>query len=207
MMQSPNWKGRVVNFWPTLLMRRTLPGHDEWNEKLRLTIESAEARNEQLTTHYQGVDFFNWDEPSVQWLKTSVDDSVHAYFSGLGMEVPTERALQGWVNVNRAGDYHTPHNHGWCYLSGTYYVAMAPPGDDSPRNGAISFYDPRVSANMLAIPGDSLSRHEYTLRPAPGTLLMWHAALQHLVHPHWSQEPRITVSFNVVLQWDNRFAE
>lgn len=207
MTQPPQWTGKVVNFWPTLLMRRLLPAYDVWNEKLRASIESVNAENDQLTTNYQGVDFFNWDHPGVRWLKAGVEDSLHAYFSGLGIDTPTTKTLQGWANVNRFGDYHAPHNHGWCYLSGTYYVAMPAQVDDSPSAGAISFYDPRGSTGKTAVTGDSLSRDEYILTPTPGTLLLWHAGIQHLVHPHWTQDPRITVSFNVVLEWDNQFAE
>jgi hypothetical protein len=47
---------------------------------------------------------------------------------------------------------------------------------------------------------------EYTLTPGPGTLLLWHSSLNHLVHPNLSEEARISVSFNVVLAWSNHYA-
>ena len=204
-MHEPQWTAKVVDFWPTVLMRRLLPGHASNNDELSASIQVMDAERDQFTTSYQGVDLFTYESPGVQWLRAGVEDSVGQYFSALGMTFPIRWTLQAWANINRFGDYHTPHNHGWCYLSGTYYVAMPTPVDDR-QAGAISFYDPRVSANMLAFPGDRLSRHEYTLKPAPGTLLLWHAAVQHLVHPNMSQEPRITVSFNVVLEWANHYA-
>ncbi len=204
-MDEPQWTAKVVNFWPTLLMRRTLSGYRINNESLCNSIEAMDVEREQLTTNYQGADFFSRDSPGVQWLKAGVDDSVREYFGALGMDFPITWKLQGWANVNRFGDYHAPHNHGWCYLSGTYYAKMPAATTDS-HSAAISFYDPRVSANMMAVPGDNLSRHEYTVKPPPGTLLLWHAAVQHLVHPNLSEESRITISFNVVLEWANHYA-
>ena len=184
-MQQPTWTAKVVNFWPTLLMRKELPGHQDNNAKLCASIAAMNEQQSQLTTSYQGVDLFSSKSPGLQWLKKGVDASVEAYFSALGMTFPIEWTLQAWGNFNRYGDYHAPHNHGWSYLSGTYYVKM-PARVENSQAGAISFYDPRVSSNMLAVPGDKLGRHEYTLNPEPGTLLLWHAALHHLVHPNLS---------------------
>lgn len=205
-METPQWTAKLVNFWPTLLMQRLLAGHDINNEKLCSSIEAMDAEREQLTTSYQGVDLFSRDCSAVQWLKSQVDASVGHYFSVLEMTFPITWTLQAWANINQYGDYHAPHNHGWSYLSGTYYAKM-PTGSTNSQSGAISFYDPRVSANMLSTSGDLLSRHEYTLKPLPGTLLLWHAGVQHLVHPNRSQQSRITVSFNVVLEWANHYAE
>ena len=204
-MDEPQWTAKVVNFWPTLLMQRKLAGFESHNQLLCRSIETLDAEREQLTTNYQGVDLFSNDSPGVQWLKTGVDESVQEYFEALGMDFPITWKLQGWANVNRFGDYHAPHNHGWCYLSGTYYAKMPAVTTESP-SAAISFYDPRTSANMLAVPGDKFARHEYTVKPQPGTLLMWHAAVQHLVHPNLSEDSRITISFNVVLEWANHYA-
>lgn len=205
-MDKPQWTAKLVNFWPTLLMQRTLAGYKSKNQLLCGSIETMDDESEQLTTKYQGADLFSHDNPGVQWLKAGIDESVQEYFTALGMDFPISWKLQGWANVNRFGDYHAPHNHGWCYLSGTYYAKMPAETTDS-RSAAISFYDPRVSANMMAVPGDKFARHEYTVKPQAGTLLMWHAAVQHLVRPNLSVDPRISISFNVVLEWANHYAE
>ena len=65
--------------------------------------------------------------------------------------------------------------------------------------GAISFYDPRPQANMGAIKGDGQIDPEYRVQPVPGLMLLWPSFLHHLVHPNLSDELRISVSFNVML--------
>ena len=199
--ETPSWQPRFLDLWPTVLLRRRLAGHAQPNAALSELIEAMYRGSEQLTTRYQGVDFLGIDADAVRWLRTAIDETVAAYFRQSGMDYPIRWSLQSWPNVNRRGDYHPPHNHAWCYLSGTYYVKLPDDG-----GGAISFYDPRGTVNMLMPAGESAGAHEYTLRPGPGTLLLWHASLNHLVHPHQSEQARISISFNIVLEWANHYA-
>jgi uncharacterized protein (TIGR02466 family) len=199
--QAPDWQPKFLDLWPTTLISRRIAGHEEPNARLVELIEEMDRASEQLTTRYQGVDFLGIDAAAVRWLHAAIDETVGAYFRQSGMDYPIHWTLQSWPNINRQGDYHPPHNHAWCYLSGTYYVKM--PADGS---GAISFYDPRSLANMLAPAQDEGAAPEYTLTPGPGTLLLWHSSLNHFVHPNLSEETRISVSFNIVLAWANHYA-
>ena len=195
--QAPDWQPKFLELWPTLLIRRRLADHDAPNAQLVELVEEMDRASEQLTTRYQGVDFLALDNPAVAWLRAGIEETVTAYFHEMGMDYPIRWSLQSWPNINRRGDYHPPHNHAWCYLSGTYYVKMASDG------GAISFYDPRSTVNMLLPAGEAAGGHEYTVKPSPGTLLLWHSSLNHLVHPNESEEMRISISFNIVLEWAN----
>ena len=197
MQDAADWQPRFLEFWPTLIVRRRLDDHAEPNAALVALIEEMDRSTEQLTTRYRGADFLGGDAPAVRWLRGGIEDTVAAYFRQAGMDYPIRWGIQSWPNVNRRGDYHPPHNHAWCYLSGTYYARLPAGG------GAISFYDPRAVVNMLPGVGDG---PEFRLRPDPGTLLLWHSSLNHLVHPNTSEEPRISVSFNIVLEWANHYA-
>ncbi len=199
--QERDWQPKFLDMWPSILIRRQLSGYDEPNAQLIALIEEMDRAREQLTTRYQGVDFLGKDNPAVGWLHHAIDETVDEYFRASAMDYPIRWSLQSWPNINRRGDYHSPHNHAWCYLSGTYYVKMA--GDGS---GAISFYDPRATVNMLTPADPGGSDNEYTLRPGPGTLLLWHSSLNHLVHPTLSEQTRISISFNIVLEWANHYA-
>lgn len=192
---------RFLDLWPTILIRRRLDGHEQPNADLIALIEDMDRESEQLTTRYKGVDFLGIDNTGVRWLRAAIDETLDAYFAQSGMDYAVHRNVQCWPNVNRFGDYHPPHNHAWSYLSGTYYVKL--PSDGS---GAISFYDPRAMVNMLLPDAPRAERPEYTLHPEPGTLLLWHSSLNHLVHPNVSEETRISISFNIVLEWSNEYA-
>ena len=202
---TPDWQARIVPFWPTIIMRRTLDEHSHNNPKLTNVIDILNRQTEQLTTAYQGADLLSIDDDSIRWLKLNIDKSVRLYLDHQGLDYAIDWSLQAWANVNKFGDYHAPHNHGWCYLSGTYYVKM--PQTSAGTSNAISFYDPRGCVDMLPSSNDDSQSSEQVFRPAPGSLLLWHSALQHLVHPNLTHETRITVSFNVVLDWHNHYVE
>ena len=195
----------IEHLWPTALLRRTLPNADAANRVLGALILESDTQRENLTTDYLSGNFFALEHPVAMWLRECVQKSAVDYLRHQGVDYEVRMALHGWANVNRLGDYHDLHNHPHSYLSGTYYVAVPDgPARAGTRNdlspGAISFYDPRPQANMTAIRGDMQVEAEHTVTPHAGLIMMWPAFLRHFVHPNLSDEPRISISFNVVLQ-------
>lgn len=206
---APDAEG-FLSLWPTQMLQRRIPGHEVPNAHLRALVLATESSREQMTTDYLRENLFAMDHPALQWLRQCVNKTVGDYLERLGIAYPVNWTLQGWANVNRFGDYHDLHNHPHSYLSGTYYVAV-PEQDrsigrrDDLAPGAISFYDPRPQANMLAIRDDGEVRAAHLVMPAEGTILLWPAFLHHLVHPNHAQEPRVSISFNVVLKWSEAY--
>jgi uncharacterized protein (TIGR02466 family) len=201
----------IEALWPTLFMRRTLPGYELANKELAAFILAMDESKADLTTDYLGGNLLVHEHPAVAWLRDCINRTVADYFGQLGMNFQIDWSLHGWANVNRLGDYHDPHNHPHSYLSGTYYVRV--PTDRAPlktrkdvRPGAITFYDPRGPAvNMNAIRGDPYVNPECTVMPTPGQILLWPAFMMHFVHPNLSETPRISISFNVILKWSDEY--
>jgi uncharacterized protein (TIGR02466 family) len=196
--------------WPILFLERTLPGHEHANREFERLVHEQEAGNERLTTDYLGANFLSLDNPAIAWLKQCIHRSAIDYCRRAGMSYDVEWSLQGWANVNRLGDYHDPHNHPHAYLSGTYYVRV-PASRAALRNradvrpGCITFYDPRATVNMTAIKDDPQIEPELTVSPRAGMILLWPAFLMHFVHPNLSEEPRISISFNLVVRNPARY--
>jgi len=198
------------SLWPTIILEREIPGHEAPDRALLALIRDLERDHPDLTTDYRGDDFLALPDPAVGWLAKCVNVSVRDYFAHLGMNYDIRWTLHAWPNVNRFGDYHDYHNHPRAYLSGTYYVqvpARLPPrrGRKDVRPGRISLYDPRATVNMTAIKGDPYVEPEYTVTPRPGLMLMWPAFVNHFVHPNLAEEPRVSVSFNVMLAWSDDY--
>ena len=196
------------SLWPTLFLQRTLPGADGANAVLASLILKQEVQHS--TTDYIEQDFFSISHPAVDWLKACINKTVMDYFAEQKISYKIDWSLQGWANINRHGDYHSPHNHPHSYLSGTYYVQMPEQtvGPDQRADinpGDISFFDPRGQANMLAVAGDGQIEAEHRVEPKSGVLLLWPSYLHHFVHPNLSSEERISVSFNIVLKWTDDF--
>lgn len=189
--------------WPTMLVRRRLPGFDAPTAGLAAYILDQEAREADFTARYQEQNFFSVDHPAVRWLKDQIDQTAGAFLRHAGIERPLKWTLFSWYNVNRYGDHHAPHTHPRSYLSGTYYVRVPeePGHADNPlaRPGCISFYDPRTGAGMISVGSEPDGRSTHVVRPVSGTLLMWPSPVQHYVHPNLSDELRITISFNLII--------
>lgn len=202
--------GEFRRLWPTVLLERVIPGHEQANEVLGAYVEELDSRSLDMTTDYLGGNLLTHEHPAVAWLRECINKTVTDYFHELDMDYGINWALQGWANVNRLGDYHDLHNHPHSYLSGTYYVRVpaTPPSVGRRRDlrpGCITFYDPRGAVNMNAIKRDPYVEMEHTVEPAAGMILLWPAFLHHFVHPNLSNDPRISISFNVVLNWSNDY--
>jgi uncharacterized protein (TIGR02466 family) len=99
-----------------------------------------------------------------------------------------------WLNRNRRGDFNRTHVHPNSFLSGSYYVKVPP------DSGNLEFYDPIRERVMTRFP---LRRHtrgnsqplEYRCRE--GMLVIFPSWLQHAVQASRSDEPRISLAFNI----------
>lgn len=204
----------VRSLWPTQFLEQELPGHALANEELNKLVKSmdraAQGRGADLTTDYLGGNLLDMDHPAIGWLRDCINASVIDYLKAAGMDYKVDWSLQGWANVNRFGDYHDLHNHPHSYLSGTYYVRVPDEMEKlktrpDVRPGCITFYDPRGAVNMTAIRGDGQIEAEHTVKPTPGTLLLWPAFVHHFVHPNLSKQARVSISFNVILKWRDEY--
>ena len=79
--------------------------------------------------------------------------------------------------------------------SGVYYVQTSPGAD------TIAFHDPRPQAGVVRPPVTELTRQntdQVVVTVTNGTLLMFPSYLAHSVPPSESDQPRISVSFNLM---------
>ena len=200
----------IISLWPTILLKRTLPDTRVANEELVQLIDELDSNRADLTTDYRSDNLFTLEHAAAVWLRDCVNVTVRDYFQHLGMDYDIRWSLHAWANVNRFGDYHDYHNHPHAYLSGTYYVRVPTEFEDletrnDVRPGRLTLYDPRACANMTAIKGDPYIEPEYTVEPRPGMILLWPAFVNHFVHPNLSKQPRVSVSFNVLLKWSDDY--
>lgn len=204
---TPDENG-FFDLWPTSFLRRKLDNIDAANEALLSLILEQEAARQDMTVDYSSENLFLKSSPATDWLKQCIDKTVADYFRKMSVNYDIQWSVQGWANINRLGDYHSLHNHPHSYLSGTYYikVPVARGGSRSDLNpGAISFFDPRPQANLTAIMGDGQIDPEFRILPEPGLMLLWPSFLHHMVHPNLSDEPRVSVSYNVLLKDVQRY--
>lgn len=161
-------------------------------------------RNATTRTNYGGwhyaFDFFTLDEPVVAEFRDQMEQHAQAFLNHFR---PADRKkkdrfrLEGWINVNRAGDHNILHCHPGSFLSATYYVKV--PAEM--KGGEIVFRDPRGPAvAMYETPGIELpwvgSGTGIPFTPATGHLIMFPSWLEHRVERFDGAGERISVAFN-----------
>ena len=199
-----------LDLFPTKMVRAELDDFEAPTQDMIKLIREMEKANKGLTTDYRENNPLEYDRKGPNWLRAQINQTVIVYLQSIGIDYSVNWQIHAWANINRAGDYHDPHNHPHAYLSGTYYLKM--PGEGAKkrqrsdvRPNAITFYDPRTGFNMSSIRNDPYVDPELTVMPKPGLLMMWPAALMHFVHPNLSDETRISLSFNIVLKWSDEY--
>ncbi len=190
--------------WSTLLIQDSLPSHEENNEKLKEVILERNKNIKNMTNNYREHNFLRLENENVSWLTRNITTVVEKYIIESKIKRSFTYNLDGWANVNVRGDYHVPHTHPFSWLSGVYYVDV-PIQDKLEQNrldigpAHISFFDPRGSANMIAIQGDLYHRDEHRVLPQSGDIFIFPSFLQHMAHPNMSDKQRISISFNITI--------
>jgi uncharacterized protein (TIGR02466 family) len=138
----------------------------------------------------------------IQALFSSISIGVHRHLEQIGSGTDPMRsrnrgkaAVTGaWSVRLRSGGYHTDHVHpqGWlssaCYIAVPATVGSAGPDD---RAGWLRLGQP-------AVPTMPPLAAEHHVRPEPGRLALFPAYMWHGVEPFESDEPRISVAFDLV---------
>ena len=99
--QAPCWQPNTYNLWPTILIRRMLTGCEEPNRALITLVEEMDGESDQLTAgNWQNVDLLNIDHDGIRWLRTGIDETIHAYLDQVGMNYGVGWKTTAWPNMS-----------------------------------------------------------------------------------------------------------
>ncbi len=150
----------------------------------QLTLQSAELQR-----------------PLIGMLFECIEEAVQRYIAGLSAGNDPLRirntgnaALTGaWSVRLRSGGHHADHVHPHGWLSSACYVALPPTiGDgETGRAGWLRFGRPGIKTRPLL---DA----DHFVKPRPGLLVLFPAYMWHGVEPFESDQPRLSVAFDVV---------
>jgi uncharacterized protein (TIGR02466 family) len=190
--------------FPVPLLTIRLKGFERLNKRLvgeiakRRRTEKGIGRSNRYGWH-SATDLFDRTEPAHAELAKEIKAIVAACTAKLVPDLPRDLipGFEGWVNVNPAHAMNAPHDHPGAFWSGVYYVNVPDsPDSEDKLSGAIEFIDPRGSIGTNARLDTPFTRGKFTVRPAPGTCLLWPSFLRHWVHPNQSRDDRVTIAFN-----------
>jgi len=177
-----------------------LRGLEKLTHELMKNTANATTRTNQGGWHY-AFDLFQLDAPLVARFRERMEQHVQAFLDHVRRAERRRKdrfRLQGWINVNRAGDRNLLHSHPGSFLSSAYYVKVP----RRMKGGELVFRDPRGAAvAMYETPGIALpwvgSGLGIPFAPSPGKLLLFPSWLEHHVEAFEGPGERISISFNV----------
>tara|TARA_R110002020_G_C16015696_1_gene751524 strand:+ start:177 stop:746 length:570 start_codon:yes stop_codon:yes gene_type:complete len=177
-------------FWPTPL----------WHSNILDSINNNEIKDWALNkqNNLQSVVKSNrggWQSNSIQSepIVKSLINNIEKFCKQLPFDIQKIVIRQMWLNINNKGDWNCVHQHGGLYdLCGTYYVKV-------PKNsGNIIFRDPRPGAIGSPFINKKFDHGEWKpINLHEGLLMIWPTFLDHTVEPSNSDEPRISISFDL----------
>lgn len=172
----------------------------------RLLAEIAERRKSEpgidRSNRYgwhSDSDLFQRAEPAHKALVVALDGIVAQATRQLMPGLPAKLTVrhEGWVNVSPTHAMNAPHDHPGAFWSGCYYIQVPPPDDpDDTISGALEFIDPRGAIGSSGKIETPFTRSKCTVKPVPGTCLLWPSFLKHWVHPNNARDERVSVAFN-----------
>lgn len=183
-----------------------LPLWPTWIGEMQLA--EADAHNAALATlaASPGVpgNLFEHAHPSAAWLRASLEAALVQWFERMQVQPAPACRLDARLEALGFGQYRELANAPGATLAGLYFVnAPAGPELDHLRSDClashVSFYDPRVGFNALALPGDANFVENHTVQATPGTLMLWPGYLRHTSRVHLAQAPWVRVALRVTL--------
>jgi uncharacterized protein (TIGR02466 family) len=187
----------ILPLFPTFVWKTDLkPG--EFQPLNQQILEALVGLGAPLTTLKPGE---NWQSDHdlhhhagfaglAEWIQAAAAEVLH------DLHIPQRLVITGcWANVNAPGTGHRLHSHRNNFLSGAYYVQV--------QDGAntINFFDPKPQAGVMrptATEPSEFNTEVAMVRVSAGSLILFPAWLQHAVDTNRSNQPRLSMSFNLM---------
>lgn len=184
-----------------------ISGFDEHRDALLAHILDHKARyagsqRSNRNAWHSGEEFVHKPNEHVAWvLKRALKFAHLALAKYYNNWATMDISLAGaWANVVGPGGWNAPHHHFPLHWSGVFYVSVGsmahnPPGDPS---GHIEFLNPTPWMGPMGQGGN------FVISPKDGMAVLFPSSLYHFVHPHSSEEERVSIAYNLSLHPKNR---
>jgi uncharacterized protein (TIGR02466 family) len=133
--------------------------------------------------------------PAVQNLARNAIDLTNEMLEDFGATYRVDDNQIGWwININKGMGYNVYHTHPGCTVIGLYYPKI--PKNLNEQEGKLTLLrtDPsNHNACFADIPGNC----EWVIEPKEDVFYLMPSTVAHYVTPHFSQEERISIAFNI----------
>ncbi len=146
--------------------------------------------NNSTTSRYKSYNIFSWKNPELNFLFNKIKLTHEQFLSELGVPNVFDIGIKAWVNIMRHGQKILPHIHSvnsLCYLGGNIVIQSS--------DTKTIYINP---INQINEPEEYHSQNE------AGKITIFQNNIPHYTTEHSSDEPRITIAFDLVLSPFNK---
>lgn len=133
--------------------------------------------------------------PAIQNLARNVidltNDMLEDCHSGKSVN---DNEIGWWININKGMGYNVYHTHPGCSVIGLYYPMV--PENMGDQEGLLTLLRSDPSSHNEAF-ADIEGHCEWVIRPEVGRLYLMPSTIAHYVTPHFSDQERISIAFNI----------
>jgi uncharacterized protein (TIGR02466 family) len=181
-----------VQVFPTVISVASFPSAEALNPGLERRI--FELFERERLTKTQTTDRLH-EDPAFTPLVEFFNAQIARRFADFKVAGARFEITSCWANIQRRGDALRYHSHANSFLSGSYYVR-------SPANcGALEFLDPRATGfrfDFEVTEMNQLNAEAFSVSPRPGMLVLFPSSIMHGTGRSDTDEPRISIAFNVM---------
>ena len=189
--------------FPTPVWTLQLENFENINREIYTFVKRVQAQDEKgiIKSNNKGWHSkdFNLNDTDPKKFINNISPSIEKVMKDMNWETnkQTIKISNMWAIINKGGSTNSRHQHGNSTISGAYYVR-------APENcGDIVFYDPRpapVFYYPTAVSSNLLNAQVNSITPKEGALILFPSYLDHSVNENLSNNERIVISFNIVIQ-------
>ena len=187
---TPIWASKIENYEKT--------NHEMFEYIIGLQKNDPEGISKSNFKGWHSENFNMNDEQPKNFVE-AIKNNINTALNDMGWDLTNQSVkIQGaWAIINEKNAWNQKHHHSNSDLSAAYYVSA------HDNCGDIVFYDPRPAPvhkhPMSKIP-NKLNATRREIKPEPGMLILFPSYLEHSVRANLSDEKRVVISFNLILE-------
>ena len=187
---TPIWASKIENYEKT--------NHEMFEYIIGLQKNDPEGISKSNFKGWHSENFNMNDEQPKNFVE-AIKNNINTALNDMGWDITNQSVkIQGaWAIINEKNAWNQKHHHSNSDLSAAYYVSA------HDNCGDIVFYDPRpapVHKHPMSKFPNELNATRRQIKPEPGMLILFPSYLEHSVRANLSDEKRVVISFNLILE-------
>ena len=195
---------KITNLYSTPVYSSRVSNYNKIQEELQSVYDTKEfaMREDWGFTHYLSDVTFTenlFDDVRVNLFQQEVHKHISQYLDGIKFYESSNyrdniryKIATSWFAEFRKGCYAHIHSHAHADIAGVYYFKV-------PENSSDLFLMSTVPQTYSSLLFHHLS-HKTVIKPVEGDIILMPGWMNHGVQMNTTDEPRVSVSFNVIFQ-------